>query len=60
MVRQQVQTRIEESVNSFNGGNSMDLGTNSHDLGGGNTYGTGDGSRPPSAAWMFTVLTWRI
>ena len=48
-------------MNSFNGGNSMDLGTNSHDLGGGNTYGcASDGSRPPSAAWMFTVLTWRI
>ena len=41
--------------NSFNQGNSMDLGT-------GNSYGlqVPDGSRPPSAAWMFTVLVWRI
>ena len=38
--------------NSFNQGNSMDLG-------GGNSYAR-DGSRPASAAWMFTVLIWRI
>jgi hypothetical protein len=35
---------------------------NSMCLGGGNTYGqeARDGSRPASAAWMFTVLVWKI
>ena len=41
--------------NSFADGNSMDLGS-------GASYGVQvpDGSRPASAAWMFTVLVWRI
>jgi hypothetical protein len=42
---------------SFGNGSSMDLG-------GGNTYGPGsparDGSQPAAAAWMFTVLIWRV
>lgn len=50
---------VEEYVNysngnSFNNGNSMDLGS-----GDGNGQAR-DGSRPASAAWMFTVLVWRI
>jgi hypothetical protein len=40
---------------SFANGNSMDLS-------GGQSYGARarDGSRPASAAWMFTVLIWRL
>jgi hypothetical protein len=35
------------------------------DLGGGASYGHGsqegrDGTRPASAAWLFTVLIWRL
>jgi hypothetical protein len=47
--------RIVEEKMNFANGNSMNLGA-------GNSYGgqARDGSRPASAAWMFTVLVWRI
>jgi hypothetical protein len=46
---------MHSNGNSFADGNSMDLGA-------GNSYGgqARDGSRPASAAWMFTVLIWRL
>jgi hypothetical protein len=44
-----------ECANSVANGNSMELGS-------GNSYGmpVADGSRPASAACMFTVLVWRL
>jgi hypothetical protein len=44
---------MHSNGNSFSNGGSMDLGS-------GASYGVRDGSRPPSAAWMFAVTIWRI
>lgn len=49
----------------FSNGNSFSMADGSAmELGAGESYGTGgqvrDGSRPPAAAWMFTVLIWRL
>jgi hypothetical protein len=40
---------------SFGNGSSMDLGS-------GESYGSAarDGSQPAAAAWMFTVLIWKL
>jgi hypothetical protein len=44
---------MHSNGNSFGNGQSIDLGS-------GASYGGRDGSRPPSAAWMFAVTIWRI
>lgn len=53
---------VEEHVNYSNGNSFSFADGNSMCLGGGDSTGPQprDGSRPASAAWMFTVLVWRI